>query len=242
MKKGMRMLAIVSASVLLISGCGTEMYTLTDDEETLITQYAAYAVGRHNIRQKDGMTSDKPTEETTTTESEQQSTQQPDTTPDANQNTQTPAASDATNNEADQYAEISLEKVLGYDSVLNISYKGYKLEDAYKEGNYFSVNAAEGNTLLVMNFTVKNSGKKSVKYDTSSLGYKFYGMFGSDKIAEKVTFSNKELTASTMNIKAGKKAQMVMLFELSKEQAANLTTEALLVDMDGTTYRVNLQK
>ena len=57
MKKGMRLLAVLSATVLLVSGCGTQMYELTEDEETLITQYAAYAIGKHNIRQKDGMTS-----------------------------------------------------------------------------------------------------------------------------------------------------------------------------------------
>ena len=42
------------------------MYELTEDEDTLITQYAAYASGKHNIRQKDGKTSDKPQEEDTT--------------------------------------------------------------------------------------------------------------------------------------------------------------------------------
>ena len=33
-----------------------------------------------------------------------------------------------------------------------------------------------------------------------------------------------------------------MIFELSKEQAAAITTESLLVEIDGTTYQVNLQK
>ena len=136
-----------------------------------------------------------------------------------------------------------MAKAVGYESTLNITYKGYKLEDSYKEGNYFSVNAADGNTLLVMNFTIANPGSKSVKYDTSSLNDTFYGMFdGKNKIAEKVTFSNKELTSSTKTIKAGKKAGTIMIFELSKEQAAAITTESLLVEIDGTTYQVNLQK
>ena len=78
MRKGMRLLAILSATVLLIGGCGTQMYELTDDEETLITQYAAYAVGKHNIRQKDGMTSDQPKEEDTTRNEQQSTEQKPD--------------------------------------------------------------------------------------------------------------------------------------------------------------------
>lgn len=238
MRKGMRLLAILSATVLLIGGCGTQMYELTDDEEALITQYAAYAVEKHNIRQKDGMTSDQPKEEDTT-KNEQQSTEQK---PDPN-DAQSSDALGAAENDASQYAEISMAKAVGYESALDITYKGYKLEDSYKEGNYFSVNAADGNTLLVMNFTIANPGSKSVKYDTSSLNDTFYGMFdGKNKIAEKVTFSNKELTSSTKTIKAGKKAGAIMFFELSKEQAAAITTESLLVEIDGTTYQVNLQK
>lgn len=243
MKKGMRLLAILSATVLLVGGCGTPMYELTEDEETLITQYAAYAVGKHNIRQKDGMTSDKPKEEDTT-KNEQSSTQQKTDSKDL-QDTQSASSNAGTpgENTGDtlQYPEISLAGALGYDSKLSITYKGYKLEDAYNEGDYFTVNAGSGNTLLVMRFTITNNGKKSVKYDTSSLGNTFYGVFdGTNKIAEKVTFSNKELSSSTKTIKAGKKVSAIMLFEISKDTAAHISTETLLVDMDGTIYRVKM--
>lgn len=236
----MRLLAVLSATVLLVGGCGTPMYDLTEDEETLITQYAAYVVGKHNIRQKDGMTSDKPKEEDTT-KSEQQTTEQKPDTNDASASQDSDTSGAAGGDEASQYAQISLAEALGYDSVLNISYKGYKLEDSYKEGNYFSVNAAQGNTLLVMKFTIANPGKKAVKYDTSSLNNAFYGMFdGKNKVAEKMTFSNKELSSSTKTVKAGKKTGAVMIFELSKEEAASITEAALLVEMDGTTYQVKL--
>lgn len=237
MKKGMRLLAVLSASVLLVGGCGTSMYELTEDEETLITQYAAYAVGRHNIRQTDGMTSDAP-EEDNTTENEQPSTQQE---PQDTQTASNAGTSGETMGDTSQYEEISLAGALGYDSKLSISYKGYKLEDAYNEGNYFTVNAASGNTLLVMRFTIANHGKKSVKYDTTSLGNTFYGVFdGTNRTAEKITFSNKELSSSVKTIKAGKKTSAIMIFELSKEAAANITTETLLVNVDGTTYQVKM--
>lgn len=237
----MRLLAVLSATALLIGGCGTPMYELTEDEETLITQYAAYAVGKHNIRQKDGMTGDKPQEEDPA-KSEQQSTE--DKTDPANQN---PAQTGADSNETDadilQYPAISFSDALECDAALTVSYKGCKVEDAYKEGGYFSVNADPGNSLVVLKFVIVNNGKKSVKYDTSSMKNTFYGVFdGKNRIAEKMTFSNKELTSSTRTIKPGEKAAAVMLFELSKEQAAEMTTETLLVEIDGTTYRVDMQK
>ena len=177
MKKGMRLLAVLSATVLLVSGCGTQMYELTEDEETLITQYAAYAIGKHNIRQKDGMTSDKPQEEDTTKKE-----QKPQEDSKGQQDTQAASESggeQGSGEDLSNYPEVSLADALGCDTSLKITYKGYKVSDAYKEGNYFSVNAGEGNTLLVMNFVITNSGKKTVKYDTSSLKNTFYGKLDS---------------------------------------------------------------
>lgn len=236
MKKGMRLLTVLSATILLVSGCGTPLYEITDEEETLITQYAAYVVGKHNIRQKDGMTSDKLKDEDVQ-KSEQQSTEQK---PDSQSKPDT-GSSGGTGNDTPEYEDASLAGALGYDSILDISYKGYVLQDSYQEGNYFSVNASSGNTLVVMNFVIANPGEKAVKYDTSSLKNKFYGVFdGKSKIAEKKTFSNMELSSSTKTIKVGKKTGAVMIFEISKEQASSIATEKLLVDMDGKTYQIKM--
>ena len=161
MKKGMRLLAVLSATVLLISGCGTAMYELTEDEETLITQYAAYAVGKHNIRQKDGMTSDKPQEEDTT--KREQKPQEDSKEPQDTQAASESGGEQGSGEDLSNYPEVSLTDALGCDTSLKITYKGYEVSDAYKEGNYFSVNAGGGNTLLIMKFTIVNSGKKAVK-------------------------------------------------------------------------------
>ena len=178
------------------------------------------------------MTSDKPQEEDTTNKeqkSQEDSKGQQDTQAASESGGEQGSGEDLSN-----YPEVSLADALGCDTSLKITYKGYKVSDAYKEGNYFSVNAGEGNTLLVMNFVITNSGKKTVKYDTSSLKNTFYGMFdGSNRIGEKMTFSNKKL-------KAGKKTSAVMLFEIAKDTASSITNETLLVEIDGTTYRVKM--
>lgn len=240
MKKGFRLLAVLSATVFMVSGCGTSLYEMTDDEENLVVQYAAYAVGKHNIHQKDGMTNAAAMGQDSQVKEEQSTQKEQDT-----QSNQNPAdleqTGDSTGADSSNYAQISLEKALGYDSVLNITYKGCKVQDNYQEGNYFSVNAASGNKLLVMKFMISNPGNKTVKYDTTSLGNSFYGIFdGKTKIAEKMTFSNKELSSSTNKIKAGKKISAIMIFELTKDQAAAVTSEKLLVDVDGTTYQVKM--
>ena len=51
MKKIKRYLfAAVAAMMLFLTGCGTELYELTAEEEQLIIHSAAYFVAKHNIR------------------------------------------------------------------------------------------------------------------------------------------------------------------------------------------------
>ena len=49
MKKRMQFLAILLASTVVLGGCGTALYELTDDEEDLIVSAAAQAVAKHNV-------------------------------------------------------------------------------------------------------------------------------------------------------------------------------------------------
>lgn len=236
MKKGRRVLAMLSATVLLVGGCGTPMYEMTEEEETLVVQYAAHVVGKYNIRQKDGMTNAKPKEEDTQ-KSEQKSTEQK---PDS-QEQHSSGNSGTAESDASQYAEISLAGAVGYDSVFDITYQGYDLKDTYQEGSYFSVNAAEGKTLLVMKFSIANPGKKAVEYDTSTCENTFYGVFDNkNKVTEKRTFSNMELSSGTRTINAGKKVDAVMIFEISKEQASAITSETLLVEIDGKIHQIKM--
>ena len=74
--------AAVAVMMLFLTGCGTELYELTEDEEKLIIHSAAYLVAKHNIQQKDGVNGyplpdsfdeeESETESETETESEQE--------------------------------------------------------------------------------------------------------------------------------------------------------------------------
>lgn len=64
MKKRMQFLAILLASTVVLGGCGTSLYELTDDEEDLIVSAAAQAVAKHNVFQMDGITDVEPETET----------------------------------------------------------------------------------------------------------------------------------------------------------------------------------
>lgn len=233
MKKRMQFLAILLASTVVLGGCGTSLYELTDDEEDLIVSAAAQAVAKHNVFQMDGITDVEPETETqmqeNTTEQDTQQVQE-----ETNTNTNTGGTKTDT-----QTKEIALSDLLGKN--LKVSYKGYSTASSYQEGDYFSVNATSGKTLIIMNINVKNTGKKNTKIDMLSKDVTFYGCFnGTDRMVEKKILSTKNLSTYQGKIKPGKSIKTVLVFEVSKKQADEISTQDLQVEMDGKMYQVTM--
>lgn len=233
MKKRMQFLTILLASTVVLGGCGTSLYELTDDEEDLIVSAAAQAVAKHNIFQMDGITDVEPETEPqmqeNTTEQDTQQVQE-----ETNTNTNTGGTQTNT-----QTKEIALSDLLGKN--LKVSYKGYSTASSYQEGDYFSVNATSGKTLIIMNINVKNTGKKNIKIDMLSKDVTFYGCFnGTDRIVEKKILSTKNLSTYQGKIKPGKSIKTVLVFEVSKKQADEISTQDLQVEMDGQMYQVTM--
>lgn len=233
MKKRMQFLTILLASTVVLGGCGTSLYELTDDEEDLIVSAAAQAVAKHNIFQSDGITDVEPETEPqmqeNTTEQDTQQVQE-----ETNTNTNTGGTKTDT-----QTKEITLSDLLGKN--LKVSYKGYSTASSYQEGDYFSVNATSGKTLIIMNINVKNTGKKNIKIDMLSKDVTFYGCFnGTDRIVEKKILSTKNLSTYQGKIKPGKSIKTVLVFEVSKKQADEISTQDLQVEMDGQMYQVTM--
>ena len=233
MKKRMQFLTILLASTVVLGGCGTSLYELTDEEEDLIVSAAAQAVAKHNVFQLDGITDVEPETEPqmqeNTTEQDTQQVQE-------ETNTNTNNGGTKTNT---QTKEIALSDLLGKN--LKVSYKGYSTASSYQEGDYFSVNATSGKTLIIMNINVKNTGKKNIKIDMLSKDVTFYGCFnGTDRIVEKKILGTKNLSTYQGKIKPGKSIKTVLAFEVSKKQADEISTQNLQVEMDGQMYQVTM--
>ena len=237
MKKRMQFLTILLASTVVLGGCGTSLYELTDEEEDLIVSAAAQAVAKHNVFQLDGITDVEPeTEPQMQENTTEQDTQQVQEETNTNTNTITNTGGTQTNT---QTKEIALSDLLGKN--LKVSYKGYSTASSYQEGDYFNVNATSGKTLIIMNINVKNTGKKNIKIDMLSKDVTFYGCFnGTDRIVEKKILSTKNLSTYQGKIKPGKSIKTVLAFEVSKKQADEISTQNLQVEMDGQMYQVTM--
>lgn len=235
MKKGMRLLAICSATALLLCGCGTPLYEMTDEEEDLVVQGAAYMLSKHNIFQKDGMNGTLPVEEEE--ETEEVNTEGSEEASSENQGgTSTGSSGTAASGET-----ITLAESIGYKDKLEVTYEGFSLMDVYKEGSYFSLSAASGKTFVVMQFAVSNLTGEDIQIDNYEAGYAFYCSFeGTSHVPEKQSFIADSLASYEGTIPADKSARAVLIFEIAKEQAEMISEPTLTMEHNGTSYSIKL--
>jgi uncharacterized protein YceK len=238
MKNRFRMLAIVSAVTLLLGGCGTPLYDLTDDEESLIVSYAAYALSKHNVYQQDGMTSAQLPEEQETQQQEVHGAA--DTPEQESSETSSSTTTESTGNNLNEEA-VSLAAAIGQGSGLTVSYKGYQVQDSYQEVNYYAVDPDIGNRLVVMKFKLKNPTNQDIKLDTVSLDNTFYASFdGGSAVKETVSFGAQSLSYYEGVIKAGKSKTAVLLFQVPEAEADQISTVDLMVELEGATHPVEI--
>lgn len=227
MKREMRLLAVLSVITLLLCGCGSELYEMTDEEEALVVQGAAYMLSKHNIFQKDGMNGTLPQEEE---ETENVNTEGADNT--------------HSQNSADSFGSletISLAESIGYKDKLDVKYEGFSLMDVYKEGSYFSLSAGSGKTFVVMQFTITNSAGEDIQIDNYAAGYAFFCNFeGTSHVPEKQSFIADSLASFEGTIPADKSAPAVLIFEIAKEQAEMISEPTLTMEHNGTSYLIKL--
>jgi hypothetical protein len=137
--------------------------------------------------------------------------------------------------------EVSLAAAIGQESALTVSYKGYQVQDSYQEVNYYAVNPDIGKRLVVMKFKIKNPTNQDIELDTVSLDNTFYASFdGGSNIKETVSFGAQSLSSYEGVIKAGKSKTAVLLFQLPEDEADQISTVELMVQLKDAVYHVKI--
>lgn len=240
-KKSIGMLAIVLAASLLMGGCGTAMYELSEEEQEIIVNYAAYVVAKHNLNQKDGMryvSPDAYEEETEAPDSEEPDCEMPDGTeePDTSGGTGTVPTDDSQTQET-----VTIAEAIGQADVLEAEYKGFYLTDNYKEGSYFSIDAKSGRKLVMVEVKLTNPTGEEVAVDALSQGIRFQACFYGDTwIRQDSTLLLYDLSTYQGTLAAGESVDTVLMFEIPLEQENSVVGTNLRVVMDGATYTIVL--
>ena len=241
MKKQKRYLFIgVIMASLLLSGCGTQLYELTKEEEYLIVHSAAYFVAKHNIRQKDGVSAvvDPDSiileDETEAVENvDESNTEMGEETVDTQGGTEeeTTSVDDTT---------VTLANAIGHGNDLTITYNGSYVANNYVEGDAYSVDAESGKTFYIMQFTIANPTEAEVQLDNVTLNPLFKIVGSEVNVKAEVTFLMTDFSTYLGTIPAGGSVDTVLLFEVSASVAEQISTPSLQITVNNETKMIKL--
>ena len=217
--------AVLTAGFML-TGCGTPLYELTEEEVNLIAYSAARMVSKYNIQQKDGMINVVIEEEET---EEKKQDKKPVATENSKKEEDKTNTQSTSSNKAEMVEKVSFASAIGHGSDLSITYKGSSISKNYTEGSYYSLDAENGKTFYIMKFGVTNTSNSIVKLDNVSLNATFKLIAEDLKVNAEVTFLDTDLATYLGEIAPGATADTILLFEIPEEKARELSKPELQV-------------
>lgn len=234
-KKKLSIVLAVLTTGFVITGCGTPLFELTEEEENLIAYSAARMISKYNIQQKDGMINVRIEEE------EEESEYIPPVSTENDSQTQEGEQNSASGEDGEIQNKVSLESAIGHSSDLKIVYKGSSVSKHYKEGKHYSIDAESGKTFYTMKFAVTNTSKSKVMLDNVSLNPTFRLIANDIKVNADVTFLNTDLAGYLGEINAGETVDTVLLFEVSESKVKEIKTPRLQVIIGKEVKEVTVQ-
>ena len=133
---------------------------------------------------------------------------------------------------------VSMTEALAVPGV-EFSYQEYSIYDSYKQGDYYSSNAAEGNVFLILNVNISNTGTEAAACDLlvkqPIFTLKINGEAG---VKNEVTMLENDIATYTGNLEPGQTVAGILLFEVPAETAENVSTLQLSMQMGGVTSEI----
>ena len=232
MKKYKRYLCIaVAVMMLFLTGCGTELYELTEEEETLIVKSAAYLLAKHNIQQKDGVNGYPLPDSFEEDESESES--ESETENDG-------SGSDGSENSKPSSDMLTLAELIGHKDSLKITYEGSYVAKSYKEGSAYIVDAGAGKTFYVMKLKMTNITGKTVTVNNAAKSPVVKLVSDAVTVRSEVTFLVSDFSTYQGEIGAGQSVETILLFEVSEAVAEKISAPTLQITIGKSTKMIKL--
>lgn len=213
--------------MLLLTGCGTKAYDLTETEESQIVNYAAHVVSKYNAYQKDGLVyvdqseKETETEETVTGNESVEGTETMDEAP----------------------AGSTLDDVFGADG-LEVTYGGVSLAENYTESDVLDVRASNGKQFMALAIDMTNPTEEDITLDNLTSKVKFTADYSTDgaestQVSAYTTIMTTDFSTYDDVIPAGETKSAVLLFEIP-DSVTEVSDVVLHVTRDDTIYEIKL--
>ena len=141
----------------------------------------------------------------------------------------------------EEAGQLTLSEALAVSGV-EVSYKDYSVSSSYKQGEYFSLDAAAGNTFLIMNMNITNTGSQAVDCDLLTKQPIFTLKLNQGAgVKNEVTILSNDLSTYVGKLEPGQTDTAVLLFEVPEKTAESISSIQLSVQMNQKTNQIKLK-
>lgn len=220
MTGGLRMkrliLTLVSILLLTFTGCVHEINMTQEDSDAIAEYMAGLLLANSNGYNKTLIPMDVEVDKVDSKIDKQ---------PTGGKNNQNNNATDGktTDGKKDEndFQQLSSLNDLMKQKNFDISYSGYKLTEFYPENSdktYISVEAEQGQQLLIVKFTIKNKEKKAKSINLSESAIKYQLELGSNKIDKPwFTVLENDMQYIDMKIDGEASTEAILIYQISKD-------------------------
>lgn len=155
----------------------------------------------------------------------------------------TPVVDSAGKEEQAAVPSYTLEEVAGLPEGVEVAFTERGIYDNYpEEGDFFSLNASAGRKLLVLHFSITNTGEQEQNVDILGSGAVF-------SVTVNETYTRRALTVMALNdlsayegtVAAGEKADAILVIEVDADMAENISSVSLQVRNEDKAHTMKLE-
>lgn len=155
----------------------------------------------------------------------------------------TPVVDSAGKEERAAVSSYTLEEVAGLPEGVEVAFTERGIYDNYpEESDFFSLNASAGRKLLVLHFSIANTGEQEQNVDILGSGAVF-------SVTVNETYTRRALTVVALNdlstyegtIAAGEKADAILVIEVGADLAENISSVSLQVKNEEKVHTLKLE-
>jgi len=156
--------------------------------------------------------------------------------------TPTPTVTTTTSVEAENTASVksSMDEAIG-DNKVEVKYKSYKTYTSFpKNSKYFSVDAAEGNELIVITFELENQSTKEKVIDLITKDINYQLKISNETLYKPLlTFLTNDIQFLNITLEPNATTEAVLVFEISDK--ANKDEIDLIITEDNKTAIISIE-
>ncbi len=241
--KSIILLISIMCFSLFFTGCGEALYSMTDEEEAVITLYASKTVSKFNKNQTIGIANARVKEGELDDEYEAEETEDETEEIIDEENTEVeydPETGEPIEIEGEETSEEETEDA-GYSFTEAIDIEGveftcseFEVSNDYKTPN-FVLSEISGKQYLVLTITAKNTSENSVDFSNYTDRSYSLSLNGGEKSSTQYTPLSNDLANYDGILAAGDTKTFILVFLFSDSSVENITSLELFVTSDGST-------